>query len=87
MRIAITSDLYYPMSNGVAVFAHNLAKGLAKQGHEVMVLCPSFKGRHYRMKRDGVTTIYLRSIRFPFYPDQINAIPEGKKILKKVFIL
>ena len=86
MRIAITSDLYYPMSNGVAVFAHNLAKGLAKQGHEVMVLCPSFKGRHYRMKRDGVTTIYLRSIRFPFYPDQINAIPEGKKILKKVSV-
>ena len=23
MRIAITSDLYYPMTNGVAVFAHN----------------------------------------------------------------
>ena len=30
MKIAITSDLYYPMTNGVAVFAHNLAKGLAK---------------------------------------------------------
>ena len=82
MRIAITSDLYYPMSNGVAVFAHNLAKGLAKQGHEVMVICPSFTGKPHRTKRDGVTTVYLRSIRFPFYPDQINAVPEGKKILK-----
>lgn len=82
MRVAITSDLYYPMSNGVAVFAHNLAKGLAKQGHEVMVICPSFTGKPHRMKRDGVTTVYLRSIRFPFYPDQINAVPEGKKILK-----
>lgn len=81
MRIAITSDLYYPMSNGVAVFAHNLAKGLAKQGHEVMVLCPSFKGRRYRVKRDGVTTVYMRSIRFPFYPDQINDVPTGKEIL------
>lgn len=81
MRIAITSDLYYPMSNGVAVFAHNLAKGLAKQGHEVMVLCPSFKGRPYRTKQDGVVTVYMRSIRFPFYPDQINDVPTGKEIL------
>lgn len=81
MKIAITSDLYYPMTNGVAVFAHNLAKGLAKQGHEVLVICPSFKGRQYRVKRDGVTTVYLRSIRFPFYPDQINKVPDGKEIL------
>lgn len=81
MRIAITSDLYYPMTNGVAVFAHNLAKGLAKQGHEVLVICPSFTGRQHREKRDGVTTFYLRSIRFPFYPDQINEVPEGKEFL------
>lgn len=81
MRIAITSDLYYPMTNGVAIFAHNLARGLAKQGHEVLVICPSFKGRQYKVKRDGVTTIYLRSIRFPFYPDQINKVPDGKEIL------
>ncbi len=84
MRIAITSDLYYPMSNGVAVFAHNLAKGLARQGHDVMVICPSFTGKKHRTKQDGVTTVYMRSIRFPFYPDQINAVPEGKKILNKL---
>lgn len=81
MRIAITSDLYYPMTNGVAVFAHNLAKGLAKQGHEVMVICPSFTGKKHRSKKDGVVTMYMRSIRFPFYPDQINEVPTGKEIL------
>ncbi len=81
MRIAITSDLYYPMTNGVAVFANNLAKGLAKQGHEVLVICPSFTGKQHREKRDGVITWYLRSIRFPFYPDQINEVPEGKEFL------
>lgn len=84
MKVAITSDLYYPMTNGVAVFAHNLAKGLAKQGHEVMVICPSFTGKRHRTKQDGVTTVYMKSIRFPFYPDQINEVPEGKKILNKV---
>lgn len=81
MRIAITSDLYYPMTNGVAVFAHNLARGLAKRGHEVLVICPSFNGKKHRTKQDGVTTVYLRSIRFPFYPDQINEVPNGKEIL------
>lgn len=85
MRIAITSDLYYPMSNGVAVFAHNLAKGLASQGHEVLVICPSFTGKKHRtVEKIGagkVTTNYLRSIRLPFYPDQINKVPEGKEFL------
>ena len=78
MKIAITSDIYYPMTNGVAVFAHNLALGLAKRGHEVIVICPSFTGKKHHEKRDGVTTYYLSSIRFPFYPDQINAVPDRK---------
>jgi len=65
MRIVIASAVYYPMTNGVAVFAHNLATGLAKQGHEVMVLRPSFDGRHRVFKEDGVTVVALRSIRLP----------------------
>lgn len=81
MKIVITSDLYYPMTNGVAVFAHNLARGLAKQGHEVMVFCPSFTGKKHKEKKEGVTTVYLSSVRFPFYPDQINKVPEKKEFL------
>ncbi len=82
MKIAITSDIYYPMINGVAVFAHNLANGLAKQGHEVMVICPSFSGKAHREKdpETGVTTVYLRSVRFPFYPDQINTVPDKREL-------
>lgn len=82
MRIAIASDIYYPMINGVAVFAHNLANGLAKQGHEVLVICPSFKGKHYVEKdqQTGVTTVHLTAKRFPFYPDQINKVPEKMEL-------
>ena len=83
MRIAITSDIYYPMTNGVAVFAHNLALGLAKNGHKVMVICPSFTGKKHRVTKDGVTTVYLKSLRFPFYPDQINKVPENKELFGK----
>ncbi|MBR2659620.1 glycosyltransferase [Candidatus Saccharibacteria bacterium] len=81
MRIAITSDTYYPMTNGVAVFTHNLAKGLAARGHEVLVLVPSFRRRKYVSRKDGPTVFYLSSKRFPFYPDQIHKIPERKKFL------
>lgn len=81
MKIAITSDFYYPMTNGVAVFSHNLAKGLARRGHEVLVICPSFTGKYHVAKKDGVKIVYLSSIRFPFYPDQVHTVPERKKVL------
>lgn len=83
MKIVIASDIYYPMTNGVAVFAHNLAGGLASQGHQVMVICPSFTGKSYTEidPQTGVVNNYLRSVRFPFYPDQINKIPDKKAVM------
>ncbi len=81
MKIAIASDIYYPQVNGVAVFAHNLALGLAKAGHEVIVIAPSFNGKYHVDLEDNVTTYHLTAARFPFYPDQINTVPDKKKIL------
>ena len=74
MKIVIASDIYYPMTNGVAVFAHNLANGLARAGHEVLVLSPSFNGKfHFETDEEsGVKTAFLTSLRFPFYPDQFS---------------
>lgn len=92
MRIAITSDIYYPMVNGVAVFAYNLANGLAARGHEVLVICPSFTGKRHVLvdPNTGVKNCYLNSHRMPFYPDQINKVDDastflGKKIPKLVY--
>lgn len=87
MKIAIASDIYYPMTNGVAVFSHNLALGLAQRGHEVMVIAPSFDGKYavsYEKcddKKYSVKTVHLTSAKFPFYPDQIHAVPEKKEFL------
>lgn len=81
MKIVIASDIYYPMTNGVAVFSHNLALGLAKRGHEVMVICPSFYGEYHIDKEQGVKTVHLTSAKFPFYPDQINEVPKRKEFL------
>jgi len=81
MKVVIATAVYYPQINGVAVFSHNLACGLAKRGLEVMVLCPSQTGKSYTRTIDSVKTVYLRSVEAKVYPDQIHDVPEKKKFL------
>ena len=80
MKIAIATAVYYPMTNGVAVFSHNLALGLARRGHEVMVLCPSQTGLNYTRTIDGVKTVYLKSVQAKVYPDQIHEVPKKRRL-------
>ena len=80
MKIVIATAVYYPQINGVAVFSHNLAVGLAKRGHEVMVICPSRTGKSRTEVKDGVRVEYLNSVDLKVYPDQIHDVPEKKKI-------
>ncbi len=81
MKVVIATAVYHPMINGVAVFSHNLAVGLAKRGHQVMVICPSQTGESYAKTIDGVKTVFLKSVDVKIYPDQIHAVPEKKKFL------
>ena len=82
MRIAITSDVYWPMTNGVAVFMHNLAVGLRKAGHEVLVIHPSPDGEaRTEVDADGVKSVLLKSHKLAIYPDQIAKVPEQKEFL------
>ena len=80
MKIAIATAVYYPMINGVAVFSHNLAAGLADRGHEVMVLCPSQTGNNHTSIIDDVETVYLKSIQAKIYPDQIHQVPKKRRL-------
>ena len=80
MRIVIATAVYYPMINGVAVFSHNLAQGLLKRGHEVLVLCPSQTGKNFIENQNGVKVHYLRSVEAKVYPDQIHDVPKRKKL-------
>ena len=67
MKIAICSDTYYPMTNGVAVFTTNLAKGLKKRGHDVIVISPSFTGKKHTHTdpETGLINQYLTSTKSP----------------------
>lgn len=76
----IATAVFYPQINGVAVFSHNLAVGLAKRGHEVMVICPSRTMKNHTEMMDGVRVEYLSSVNLKVYPDQIHDVPEKKKV-------
>lgn len=72
MKIVIATAVYSPMINGVAMFSHNLALGLVRRGHEVLVLTPSQTGKNFTEIQDGVKVCYLRSVETKVYPDQIH---------------
>ena len=78
MRIVIATAVYTPMINGVAVFSHNLALGLARLGHEVLVLTPSQTGKPYTRAEGNVKVYYLKSTTFKVYPDQIHPVEPHK---------
>ncbi|MBR5418808.1 glycosyltransferase [Candidatus Saccharibacteria bacterium] len=83
MKVVISTDIYYPMINGVAVFSRNLAAGLSKRGHDVLVLAPSTDG-DFKIEKDpeyNFQVARLSSMRIHVYPDQINKVPEAKKVL------
>jgi len=44
MRVAIFSESYEPIVNGVSVFVATLRDGLARRGHEVYVFAPNYRG-------------------------------------------
>ncbi len=83
MRVLIATAVYYPMVNGVAVFSHNLATGLAQRGNEVAVICPSQTGKNHSKTEDGVKVHYLKSTQARVYPDQIHDVPAKKKLFGK----
>lgn len=82
MKIVISSDIYYPMINGVAAFSRNLAAGLHQRGHEILVLAPSNTGQ-FEIEKDkdyGFTVVRLSSVKMHLYPDQIHEVPEAREI-------
>lgn len=85
MKIAIATSVYYPMINGVAMFSYNLATGLVRQGHEVLVLTPSQTKRKHTETMGGVKVVYLKSNDIKVYPDQIHQIEKKKLFYKDGF--
>lgn len=69
MRIAIFSESYEPIVNGVSVCVGTLRDELTRRGHEVYVFAPAFKGHVDRcpnvFRLPSVHTFLMRDYPFP----------------------
>jgi 1,2-diacylglycerol 3-alpha-glucosyltransferase len=85
MRILIAGTTYYPASNGQAIFTVNLAEGLAKRGHEVLVAFPSDKVTPYCAERNGVQLEGIKSINLKALHGDAYFSPFPRKSVRKIF--
>jgi glycosyltransferase involved in cell wall biosynthesis len=68
LRILIGADTFPPDVNGAANFADRLARGLARRGHDVHVVCPSLTAGE-TSRFDGEITVHrVASLGTPFHP-------------------
>jgi glycosyltransferase involved in cell wall biosynthesis len=85
MRILIAGQTYAPALNGQSVFMTNLAEGLAKIGHQVMVIAPALGDRCEQHERNGVVVQTTSSIYLKFlHPDAYVGMPFSP-LVQKVF--
>lgn len=70
MRIAFFTDTFIPQINGIATAAANLAEGLGKAGHKVIVLVPTQDDMKRKMfRKKNVRVVYLPSVPVLVYPE------------------
>jgi len=85
MRILIAESSQYVAFHGQAIFTINLAEGLARRGHEVMVVANSERGKPYHAWRHGVEVSAVRSMSLNlFHPDTTVPYPP-QKALEEIF--
>lgn len=84
MRIAIYSDTFTPLVNGVANVVNGTAKALAERGHDVCIVALSKrqKGDHRYNLNKNIQVINLPSIPFWAYSGERFSIPFGLSMQK-----
>jgi 1,2-diacylglycerol 3-alpha-glucosyltransferase len=85
MRILIVGSTYPPHTNGQSIFTANLAHGLAKMGHEVLVFKPSEHGRPYQIQEDGVRVVAIRSLHLTWISSDLYLAFSYRKVVQKIF--
>lgn len=83
MRILIFAALYYPFEGGYADSIHEMAKGLLKRGHQVLVLTCNTHQQPVQDIRDGVV-IWQVSCWNPSWLNETFPIPRPLSLLKVI---
>lgn len=85
MRILIASSTYAPAMNGQAVFTTNLAEGMVRLGHEVMLILDSHQVRGSEKSLNGVLVEELRSISLERFRPGVFFSPNPVKVIRHLF--
>ncbi len=85
MRILIAGVTYYPAPNGQARATVNLAEGLARLGHDVMMVMQSDRKYAYSDHRNGVHIRGIRSINMKLWHPDAYFSPLPNKPIRKIF--
>jgi len=85
MRIVIFSDMFPPQINGVATATANFANGLSQQGHQVLVVAPSFGKLDLKfLKKSGIEILRIPAVPAIIYPGLKIALPVLLLIFNKI---
>jgi len=85
MRILIASSTYVPAMNGQAVFTTNLAEGLVKLGHKVVVVLDSHHIQASRTFVNGVQVEELKSVSLNFLHTGVYFSPFPGSEVRRLF--
>ena len=85
MRILIASSTYVPAMNGQAVFTTNLAEGLVKLGHDVLVILDSHHVQASQTFVNGVRVEELKSVSLNFLHAGVYFSPFPDKEVRRLF--
>ena len=84
MNIAIFADNFYPQVNGVVTVISNLADGLAKKGHKILIIAPKYRNVKYPTFHPNVKVITVASIPAIVYPGLKWTLSFHQKVAREV---
>ncbi|MDX1931154.1 MAG: glycosyltransferase [Capsulimonadales bacterium] len=88
MRVALFTESFFPVVNGVSVSVRTLAENLRSAGHEVLIVAPRFPGHHDSPQSvtgsaaDSLPIVRVPSWRTPLNPQNPFAYPPGLTSLR-----
>jgi 1,2-diacylglycerol 3-alpha-glucosyltransferase len=82
MRIAYLTQSYPPMVSGAAISAEQLAKGMARRGHQILVIAASEKDHPYHELKENLTILRLRAHHNPMRVGQRFLLYPRRAVMK-----
>lgn len=86
MRIAIFTDAFYPQINGIVTSIINMAENLARRGHSIIIVAPSYYRKKDEYSYPGVKVKRILSVPAGFYEDfrwTLTVDPSVPRMLKR----